>query len=248
MTKRNVKAGSTVNAFDRAILRSMNQFAQHSWLVDKGIGFIAQNHLFKGGVLITLLWWAWFKSDARPSHHRERIIATLASCVAAIAVARAAALTFPFRLRPLYDAGVPFVLPYPYGETSYAVEDWSSFPSDHAVLFFTLATGLFLIRRTAGLVALFHSLVVVSAPRIYLGLHYPTDILAGALLGITIALLGNHILGQNKHIRSIVHWADARPQLFYPCLFLFTYQITDMFDASRDLVGGVVRFLRRLVA
>jgi hypothetical protein len=57
---------------------------------------------------------------------------------------------------------------------------WSSFPSDHACLFFALATGLCLISPVIGGLALLHASLIVSLPRIYLGLHYPTDVLAGA--------------------------------------------------------------------
>ena len=235
-----------MNAFDLAILRYVNQFPQHSWLLDKGMGFVSHNNLFKGGIFTMLLWWAWFKQEKRPSHHRAQIISTLLSGVVAIAVARALALLLPFRVRPLQEASVHFVLPY--GRMPDWFEGWSSFPSDHAVLFFTLATGLFLLHRTIGIFALVYSLVFIAAPRVYVGIHYPTDILAGALIGIVIALLGNHYLVKNKHIRSLVTLSYVKPELFYPVFFLFTYQIADLFDSSRELVRGMFKLIQGMIA
>ena len=42
----------------------------------------------------------------------------------------------PFRTRPMYAAGLDFVVQF--GMTTSMLADCSSFPSDHAVLFFPL--------------------------------------------------------------------------------------------------------------
>src|SRR5680860_570907 len=143
-----------MNSFDSEILSFVNQFSQHSWMFDRLIGFLATNPLLKGGVLATILWWAWFKREDHPSHNREYVILTLFNCFIAELLARILALTLPFRLRPLHEEGLHFLLPY--GITPNLLEGWSSFPSDHAVLFFTLSTGLLFISRKAGVFALLY--------------------------------------------------------------------------------------------
>ena len=63
----------------------------------------------------------------------------------------------------------------------------NSFPSGHAAVSFacagTLAT--FVSRRMA--IALYVLAALIAWSRVYVGAHYPLDVLAGALLGIGIA-------------------------------------------------------------
>ena len=225
-----------MNWLDSWILSHLNLFARKSWVFDQAVAFLSVNYLLKGGVLMAFLWWAWFRSENRDSKERDHIIATVLSCVVALAIGRIMVLTLPFRLRPLHEAGLNFVTPYGVAEN--ALDKLSSFPSDHAVLFFALVTGLFFVSRAMGAVALLYTLVIVVLPRMYLGLHYPTDILAGALVGVSISWLGNIYLVGARSIRSIKDLSWMRPMYFYPALFLVTYQIADLFENSRALVGG----------
>ena len=61
-----------------------------------------------------------------------------------------------------------------------------SFPSGHTLNGFTAATVLFLYYKKAGVFALL-SAAAIAFSRMYLFVHYPTDILAGMLLGIADA-------------------------------------------------------------
>jgi undecaprenyl-diphosphatase len=62
-----------------------------------------------------------------------------------------------------------------------------SFPSDHATAAFAIAVAVALRLRGPG-VALLGAAAVVAVGRVFLGLHYPSDVLAGALLGSAAAL------------------------------------------------------------
>jgi membrane-associated phospholipid phosphatase len=64
-----------------------------------------------------------------------------------------------------------------------------SFPSDHAVMAGAVAMGLFLVSRRLGLVALVAALLMAFT-RVYVGAHYPADVVAGLALGAVVVALG----------------------------------------------------------
>lgn len=68
----------------------------------------------------------------------------------------------------------------------------SSFPSGHASLYFALATGVYLYNKKLGYIYL-ASAGLMGFARVFVGIHWPLDILAGAGLGIGTAFLVNFI-------------------------------------------------------
>ncbi|NGO47906.1 phosphatase PAP2 family protein [Streptomyces ureilyticus] len=68
------------------------------------------------------------------------------------------------------------------GKTDY------SFVSDHATLVMALAVGLFMANRKFGLLGLGLALVE-GFLRVYMGVHYPTDVIGGFALGTAVVLL-----------------------------------------------------------
>lgn len=62
-----------------------------------------------------------------------------------------------------------------------------SFPSGHTGSSFAAATALFLCNKKWGVTALFFA-IIIGLSRIYLFVHFPTDVLAGAVLGSLCAL------------------------------------------------------------
>jgi len=85
-----------------------------------------------------------------------------------------------------------------------------SFPSDHAVIVGAVATGLLLVNRRLGLLAALAAALMAFA-RVYIGAHYPWDVLGGLVLGAAVVLLGWLLL---RHpLTNLTTWLRRQPGL-----------------------------------
>ena len=121
-----------LDRLDFPVAQFFNQWVRSTWWLDQALAFLSQNHLFKGGVLMALLWWAWFRRGSEVKV-RKHLTLTLLTCVLALGVGRTLVNLLPHRPRPLHEPALDLVTPY--GVAEQALSDLSSFPSDHAVLF-----------------------------------------------------------------------------------------------------------------
>ena len=71
----------------------------------------------------------------------------------------------------------------------------SSFPSTHSAWAFGAATAVFMQHKKSGIAA-FIAAALIAFSRMYLFLHFPTDVLVGIVLGIALGVLANWITGR----------------------------------------------------
>jgi len=236
-----------MNYFDRQVLEFINGFSQRSWTLDYVITRLAVWDFFKGGIVVAILWALWFARDQEGvgAEPRRTVLATFAGSFVAVFFARVFATILPFRLRPLYQPAFHFRPPF--GSSVGMLEGWSSFPSDHATLFAGLVTGIFLISRRLGIFSTFYALLVILIPRIYLGLHYPTDILGGILLGCVCVLLTNGSMIKTTLTDPLLVCSEKYPPLFYGAFFLVAYETACLFIDIRRFGSFLLKAVVRLV-
>jgi len=229
-----------VNAFDLTILQCLNQFVGRWPEFDRFVAFLTWQNILKGGALVTMLWWAWFSGKERA---RELVLATLFGSFAAVGIARLAG-ELGFRARPLANPELHFQVPV--GIKSASLIEWSCFPSDHAALFVGLAAGLCFVSRRVGFAALAYTVVVILLPRLYGGIHYPTDLIVGGLLGAACAASACTHPGIAKISSRLLAFEKQRPAIFYATLFLAFFEIAELFEGVRNSAGSTLRFMTRL--
>jgi membrane-associated phospholipid phosphatase len=78
-----------------------------------------------------------------------------------------------------------------------------AFPSDHAVMAGAVAAGLLLVSRRLGVIASVAA-GVMAFSRVYIGAHYPWDVLAGLLLAAAVTVLGWLLL--QKPLTALTEW------------------------------------------
>jgi len=224
-----------VNTFDLSIIHFLNEFSQRSQTFDVLVALITKTDLFRGGVIAALFLWAWVKSGNESEERRGYLLFGMIASVFSVLLARGLALSLPYRIRPLRSPSLNFHIPF--GTNPDALVGWSSFPSDHATLFVCLSTAIWFASKRLGAIAFCWTSLFILVPRIYLGIHYPTDILAGALLGLGIACLSKITWLRKGVTKTGMCWLQAHPASFYTLLFLCWFEIIESFTSLRDLLG-----------
>lgn len=118
----------------------------------------------------------WGKGDR--DHTRHVLVGSGLSFLLGLAINQLILLLVD-RIRP-YDAGISHLLIAPSADPS--------FPSDHATATFAIAAAFLIHRmRRVGL-WLLAGAILVAVSRVYVGTHYFSDVLGGALTGIIAAV------------------------------------------------------------
>lgn len=225
---------------DALIVDRLSDAIGASPLFDRLVFRVATTALFKGVVMATLLWWCWLRRGGRLIDEEARSVKTVIGVLLAVLVGRVLQLVLPFRPRPLHDPGYPSVVP---GSDLRMLSDWSSFPSDHAVMFFAVAAAVWSYSRLAGAWAFAWVALVICLPRVYIGFHYPSDILAGAAIGIAVMAAALRLpLPRGLH-RAMMRAQAHHPGWLYAGAFFLTFQIATQFDDIRGLLETAARII-----
>ena len=160
-------------SLDYKIFQYFNGWAGKSAYLDAVVIFIAHWLVYVLAVVLIALW--FFNRD------KLRTRMALVSAFASFFVARLIIVEF---IRAIIPRARPFLAHSAVQLIAKGNE--SSFPSGHAAALFAIATAIYFYNKKAG-VLLCIVAILVSIARVIAGVHYPSDIIAGAIVGIGTA-------------------------------------------------------------
>jgi undecaprenyl-diphosphatase len=160
---------------DQAVTRWVNALSGINAQFDAFIIAATQYGIPLLVLLVILQWW----SRAERTYVRHTCLAAVLSFLLGLSLNQVI-LLFVHRIRP-YDAGVSHLIVAPSS-------DWS-FPSDHATAAFAIAAAFLFHRFDRRGLAFLIGALLVSVSRIYVGTHYASDVLGGAVTGTFAAAI-----------------------------------------------------------
>ena len=207
---------------DIPAVKLLNSYANQHALLDTLFYAFDTYFTFSGVVLIALIWSCWFSDDRVDT--RARILVATLSSLGAGALSRFLQHHLPTHIRPYYDPGIgfhaPLLLEKPFNT-------WNCFPSDHAAVFSGLAITIYLVRPRWGIFAAAW-LVLIESARVYMGAHYPSDLIGGAGFAAMVVWASQSpwILSLG---RRLMVWERSSRPMFYMLAFFTLYQIGTLF-------------------
>jgi undecaprenyl-diphosphatase len=152
---------------DVKIFWAINLLAGRSFILDKIMILISNRIRYVYLLIIIIL---WFKKKMTIEVVVSMLIAFVTNSVIKL---------FYFKPRPFIKRRIGLLIP--------SKRD-SSFPSKHTILVFAVSTSVFLYQRILGSIMLVLSFLT-GLSRIWVGHHYPSDIVGSAVLGSFSSML-----------------------------------------------------------
>ncbi|MPZ93879.1 MAG: phosphatase PAP2 family protein [Propionibacteriales bacterium] len=157
---------------------AVNQFAQSTPTLHAPMRLYAEYGVVLFAAVLLAAWW-WARRDRNPTGMAAALWAPAGALLAI-------GLNQP--LVNLVHAPRPYTV-FPHALVLVAHSRDYSFPSDHAVMAGAVAAGVLLTHRRLGVAAAVAAVVMAFA-RVYVGAHFPLDVMVGLLLGAAVTCSG----------------------------------------------------------
>lgn len=160
-----------IKQMDQAIFQFLNNLVGRNFILDAFLKFLAVYLIWSIPLFLIIYWFLGVKKTALRS--------ALAGILSWQVFANLIGYLY-FRPRPFFALPIKEFI---FHRPTY------SFPSDHAAFLFALAFSFYLAGEKKLSFWLFGVGIIIPIVRVIVGVHYPSDILAGWVLGILVAYL-----------------------------------------------------------
>ena len=214
---------------DRHIATALNALAGQSTILNRLAVSLSEANWLKVTPFVLVA--AWFWNSEPKIANRKDVANGFVGIALALLLNRLLQLALPFRPRPIHDAALGLSLPA--GLSLDILGGWSSFPSDHAAIFAALVGLVMPLSRRLAWAGVGYALLFVLLPRLYLGIHYVSDITVGFAIGAAGSWIAHRRPLASLVGPSVERLARIHPAAFYTVGLLLLTQVVQMFGDVR---------------
>jgi undecaprenyl-diphosphatase len=199
--------------------------------------FFIYNPLISDWPFAAAFYLAWRATDEKTGWRRGRLIEIIVACIGATVVSLA--------LRPWLGAPAPSH--HPDFEALFPRYLWrfgneNSFPSHSTLIYFLVAAGIWPMARKWSAALTIWVLLAISLPRIYMGGHYPTDVLSSILLAFVFLWITHRAA---PFARSVIGRIASGGMWIEAILFLWLFELAEGFHSTGDILQALWHFIAK---
>ena len=227
--------GPIFPAWNYSILEHLFRLLPHTDARMNFAEFFIYNPLISEWPFAVAFYLAWRAKDEKTEWRRSRLIEIVAACIGATLVSLALRLWLGAPAPSRFPEFQPLFPPYlwKYG-------DANSFPSHSTLIYFIVAAGLWPIARKWSTALMIWVLLAISLPRIYMGGHYPTDVLSSIVLGLVTLWITDRAARPAKDLCARIAaggiWIEG-------ILFLWLFELAEGFHSAGDILRTLEHIL-----
>ncbi len=227
---------------DLTILNALNSLVASKGFWFRLLDAAGNNPLFRGAPVLAALVLVSFSQPS--TRGRSKILLGFLGTSLALVVSVWCQSHLHVHLRPIFDDSLHIkdvegwaISKNTWGERLY------SLPSDTATAYFAIGTIIFLQRKVLGLFCCLWIVLTIGIGRVALGIHYPSDIFAGFLLGSTFAYFFTNLKMAQASLSRLMERYDARNYIYMIFVFLFSAEAYSLFPGLQGMYFSLKQLL-----
>jgi membrane-associated phospholipid phosphatase len=232
-----------LSGLDQAILYWINSFVAGHPTQHKIIAGMSSNGFFRGLPIFFMISALWFSARIDQERRSRMLAGLMATCLLTLFSVYLQAHLF-WHLRPLLNPGLHLKVDPEEALSWIGYHGNNSFPSDTTTLYWGLAAVVFLERRRWGVLAFLWTIFIICIPRVYTGIHYPSDIVAGSMLGSLTLFVGTYLTPAKTGARKIVRVLSPWPGMLDTSFAVVMADMFNLFEGTRHILKGMVWVLK----
>ncbi len=223
--------------WNHQLLEVLFRYIPHTQTTDDRFDDLISNPFFGTWIFAAFFYRFWAIDDEQQEHRRGSLFKTVVAISIAFFVT---ALLRPFISWPAPVLNTKFQPLFP--EYLWGRGRWNCFPSHSTLAYFTIAAGLWSLNRSVSVCLSAFALAAVSLPRVYLGGHYPIDVLFSCVLSLCTLI----ILSRWQSPPAISLWLVRRGKgtaIRDWLLFLWVFELGEGFRGTEFVVAAIRKMM-----